>query len=222
MKEMLVYITILFMFFLFPLIKIFAQDGDLLIKQYNKGPSLENSYSRWTINPGIQFNRINADLQFSSPKITFGASIELEYNFSNSVGFSSGLIYSPISYSYPVKDTLGQDRLIYLTIPIIIRLKPTKRVNIGIGGLCNLYHKGVFSRVFDDVKYKELYEKDIFKNTIGLITQISYHFFKKCNVFVNYRWANGSSPPTQPETNRNSGFQLGLSYSLWKSRVRIK
>ena len=95
-----------------------AQGGELLIQQYNQGPVLDNFYSRWSINLGIQVNRINTDKENTNPKITLGSLLQLEYNVSQTVGFISGLNYTPISYSYTIKDSLGQDNLKYFSIPL--------------------------------------------------------------------------------------------------------
>ena len=89
----------------------FAQGGDLLIQQYSKGPSLGQSYSKWSLYAGTEINRINTDLSTSSPTITLGALFHLEYRISKSVGLVTGANFTPISYSYPVSDSLGKDQL---------------------------------------------------------------------------------------------------------------
>ncbi len=197
-----------------------AQGGELLIQQYNQGPVLDNFYSRWSINLGIQLNRINTDKENTNPKITLGSLIQLEYNVSKTVGFISGLNYTPISYSYTIKDSLGQDNLKYFSIPIGIRLNPTKRVSISLGGLYNRYQKGEYEVSLNDFARQANYAESIFKNSLGGFAQIGYHFFKRFYGFLNFRWATRNSSPTLSQSNNTSGFQVGFVYQLWSSRVK--
>mgnify|MGYP000380315611 CR=1 FL=1 len=59
----------------------FAQGGDLLIQQYSKGPSLGQSYSKWSLYAGTEINRINTDLSTTSPTITNNIPSEI-FNYS--------------------------------------------------------------------------------------------------------------------------------------------
>jgi hypothetical protein len=198
-----------------------AQGGDLLIQQYQKGPALDATYSRWSVYPGVQLNYINTDLENTNPKLTLGGLLEVEYRVSTTVGFTSGIHYTPIAYSYPVQDSIGVDQLSYGSIPLSIQLHPTKRVSIGLGALYNIYNKGVFLRTIEDFKSETPYPKEYFKNSFGGFVRVGYHFFRKCYVYVNLRWATRSNPPTLPQTNTNSGFQLGINYTLWASKKKL-
>ena len=199
---------------------LYGQGGDLLIQQYNKGPVLDNVFSRWSIRPGVLLNRINTNLETTAPKITFGGGLEGEYRVSKTVGFLTGIYYNPIVYSYPVQDSLGIDRLRYLTVPLAIRLHPTNRVSLGVGVQYNFFRKGEQLKTIGDYEQTEPYTKDIFKNSLGGFAQVGYLFFKHFYGFVNFRWAGRSSPPTQPQTNNTSGFQIGLNYRIWRSRIK--
>jgi len=139
---------------------------------------------------------------------------------SSTVGLKTGVHYTPIAYSYPVQDSVGVDQLRYWTLPMSIMLHPTQRVSIGLGALYNLYNQGAFVRSIDDFKNKTLYPKAHFRNSFGGFVQVGYHFLQKCYAFLNYRWAARSNLPTLSQTNTSSGFQLGVTYTLWASKKR--
>lgn len=200
--------------------QLYGQGSELLLQQYNKGPVLDDVYSRWSVYPVVQLNRINTNLETTSPKLTLGGGLEGEFRVSKTVGFLSGIAHTPVVYSYPVQDSLGLDRLRYLSIPLAVRLHPTKRVSLGLGVQYNIYRKGEQLRTIGDFERKTAYTEGVFLNSFGGFAQVGYHFFKRFYGFVNFRWAGRSSPPTQPQTNNNSGFQLGLNYRLWRSRIK--
>tara|TARA_B100001175_G_scaffold255417_1_gene223292 strand:+ start:529 stop:1107 length:579 start_codon:yes stop_codon:yes gene_type:complete len=191
-----------------------------LILQYNKGPAIEDLYSRWSIYPGVNINRINTDQQNTSPKLTLGVFIQAENKVSKTVGFVSGLNYCPVRYSYNVIDSLVQDRLFYFNIPLGIKLIPTKRSNIILGANYNIYNNGNFIVSKDSFKRSEVYSEGVFRNTIGGYVQMGYKFYGNFEVFMNFRWARRSSPAIQVQTNNTSGFQLGISYLIWNSEIK--
>ena len=201
-------------------LSLYSQGGDLIIQQYNKGPVLDNVYSRWSIYPVVQLNRINSNLETTTPKIALGGGLEGEYQVSKTLGFLTGMYYNPVIYSYPVQDSLGFDRLSYLSLPFAIRLHPTKSVSLGVGIHYNFYRKGEQLRTIGDFERTEPYAEGIFKNSFGGFAQVGYHFFKHFYGFVNFRWAGRSSPPIQPQTNNISGFQVGFNYRIWRSRIK--
>ena len=194
-----------------------AQGSELLIQQYNKGPALDNKYSRWSISSEINLNRINTDLQNTRPKLTLGVGIQIELRISKTLGFISGINFSPVKYSYQINDSLGQDRLIYYSFPLGIRLLPTKKISIGLGGLYKIFKNGKYIRSLGTFEDIDTYKENVFRNSFGGFFQIGYKFYKKFKVFSNFRWVRRSSPHIQMQTNNTSGFQLGLNYSLWRS-----
>ena len=198
----------------------FAQNGDLLVQQYNIGPALDDVYSKWTISFGIHLNRINTDKEISNPKINFGAINELEYRMKKSLGIISGINYDKISYSYPLINSIGEDELIYFSIPIGIRLHPTTRVSFSIGGLYNNFNKGQLTITYENFERSEPYAMGIFENSIGGFTQVGYNFFENFFAYFNFRWATRNNSPTKPQSNNTSGFQLGISYQIWNSRIK--
>ncbi len=123
-------------------------------------------------------------------------------------------------YSYEAIDSLVQDRLFYFTIPIGIKLIPTKKSNVILGVNYNIYNNGNFIISKGDFESSEVYSEGIFRNTIGGFVQIGYRFYRNFEVFMNFRWATRSSPAIQLQTNNTSGLQLGISYRIWNSQIK--
>lgn len=136
------------------------------------------------------------------------------------MGFVSGLNYSPVRYSYEVIDSLVQDRLSYFTIPLGIKLIPSKKSNVILGANYNIYNNGNFIISKGSFGRSEVYSQGIFRNTIGGFVQMGYKFYWNFEAFVNFRWATRSSPTIQLQTNNTSGLQLGISYRIWNSQIK--
>ena len=59
----------------------FAQGENLLIQQYNKGPALDDVYSRWTIYLGSRLNYLNTISEGTNPILSLGGLSEVQLNF---------------------------------------------------------------------------------------------------------------------------------------------
>jgi len=207
--------------FLLTILTAFAQGGDLLIQQYRRGPQLDGKYSKWSFRIGPQLNRINADLATSSPTLSLGGLLEIEYRFSKTVGLAASAQFTPIHYTFLEGDSLAMDQLQYLSYPLLLRLQPTAKLSLGLGVIYQDFLKGIKRMEETDPKLITPYAEGIFKNSLGILSQVSYHLNSRINVFVNYRWVKRTSPPTQAQTNNSAGFQLGVSYLFFKSRQRF-
>jgi hypothetical protein len=210
--------TLLFIFFLGGVIS-FAQGGKLLIQQYSKGPELDQNYSKWSLRFGPQLSRINTDLGTTSPTLSLGGLMEIEYRLSKTVGLVSGVQFTPISYSYMEGDSTATDQLKYISYPLLLRLQPTSKVSFGLGLVYQAYLNGEKKLEKDKVQSFTPFADGIFRDTLGGNVQVAYHLGQQLLVFGNFRWVGRISPPTQPQTNNTSGFQLGIVYRLWKSTL---
>ena len=202
---------------LLSVVNMFSQGGDILIQQYSKGPELNQMYSKWSFSIGPEVNRINSDLNTASPTITVGGMINIEYRFSKTVGLISGLKFVPISYRYVIENSLGKDRLQYLTIPLILKLNPFEKISFGLGMLYNHYEKGQRILRFKDAEVITEYPEGVFSNPLGFSAQVGYHFWGRFNATINYRWAKKYSPANQPQSNNSKGLQASLTYTFLRS-----
>ena len=145
----------------------------------------------------------------------------MEFRISKTVAFVSGINYSPVKYSYEVKNSLFQDRISYFSIPLGIRLNPTKKTSIGLGSHFNAFNKAEFIRLKENSESYEAYSKGIFKNSFGGFVQLGYQFYKRFVIYANFKWASRSSPAVQIQTNNTSGIQLGLIYPIFSSQIKL-
>ena len=196
----------------------FAQGENLLIQQYNKGPALDDVYSRWTIYLGSRLNYLNTDLEGTIPILSLGGLTEIQLNISKTFGFIIGFGNTAISYKYDYQNSFAKDRLDYFVLPIGVRLNPTKKVSFSFGAIYNFFNKGENKLSENDVILKKEYEKLDFENSLGGFTQIGFYFLKNFYGFINYRWATKYNSPLAKKSNNNNGFQLGLAYKIWSSK----
>ena len=198
----------------------FAQGENLLIQQYNKGPALDDVYSRWSIFVSGRLNYLNTDLERTSPTLTLGGLTEMHFNISKTFGFLIGFGNTTISYKYDYQNSFVKDRLNYFVLPIGVRLNPTKKVSISFGAIHNLFNKGENQVTENGVVVKKEYEKLDFENSFGGFIQIGFYFLKNFYSYINYRWATKYNSPLDEKSNNNNGFQLGLAYKIWSSRIK--
>ena len=198
----------------------FAQGENLLIQQYNKGPALDDVYSRWSIFVSGRLNYLNTDLERTSPTLSLGGLTEMHFNISKTFGFLIGFGNTTISYKYDYQNSFVNDRLNYFVLPIGVRLNPTKKVSISFGAIHNLFNKGENQVTENDVVVKKEYEKLDFENSFGGFTQIGFYFLIIFYSYFNYRWATKYNSPLDEKSNSNNGFQLGLAYKIWSSRIK--
>ena len=81
--------------------------------------------------------------------------------------------------------SIEKDRLKYLTIPLILRLNPFKKISFGLGVLYNHYEKGQRILRFEDAKVITEYPKGVFSNPLGFSAQVDYHFWDRFNATSN-------------------------------------
>ena len=198
----------------------FAQSENLLIQQYNKGPALDDVYSRWTIYLGSRLNYLNTDLENTIPVLSLGGLTEVQFNISKTFGFIIGFGNTAISYEYDYPNSFAKDRLDYFVLPIGVRLNPTKKISFSFGAIYNFFNKGENKVSENNIIVKKEYEKLDFENSFGGFTQIGFYFLKNFYGFINYRWATKFSSPLAEKSNNNNGFQLGLAYKIWSSKIK--
>tara|TARA_B100000989_G_scaffold276501_1_gene236806 strand:+ start:248 stop:919 length:672 start_codon:yes stop_codon:yes gene_type:complete len=198
----------------------FAQSENLLIQQYNKGPALDDVYSKWSIYIGSRLNYLNTDLNGTNPLLSLGGLTEVQLNISKSFGFIIGFGNTAISYRYDYLNSFAKDRLDYFVLPIGVRLNPTKKVSFSFGTIYNFFNKGLNQVAENDIVIKKEYEKIDFENSFGGFTQIGFYFLKNFYGFINYRWATKYNSPLVEKSNNNNGFQLGLAYKIWSSKTK--
>lgn len=196
--------SLIFLSFMVCSLSCYCQGGDLLIQQYDKGPELDRDYSRWYLRIGPQLNLINTNLRTTSPKISLGGIIELEYRLSKTIGLLGGAQYTPIIYSYPLDNFIGNDRLKfisyplirkdqlkYISYPLMLRLQPTDKLSFGLAIVYQVFINGDKHRT-----------SNIFNPINGGIVSnfnpkgaeiVSFEYtVSGTKYYLNYRWDKGN------------------------------
>ena len=149
-----------------------------------------------------------------------GGLTEVQLNISKTFGFIIGFGNTAISYKYDYQNSFAKDRLDYFVLPIGVRLNPTKKVSFSFGAIYNFFNKGENKVSENNIIVKKEYEKLDFENSFGGFTQIGFYFLKNFYGFINYRWATKYNSPLAKKSNNNNGFQLGLAYKIWSSKIK--
>lgn len=208
----------------FPL-KALAQGDDNLMLQYNQGPTNESLYYPWNVSVIGLGVRMNTPLDFSRPRLTWGAGLNVEYKISQSFGVATGASYLNIHYRYTRVDLNSKDFLAYWRIPLLVHISPNKKIRIAFGPSYNLLdraynsdivHYTVESRppfIITTGQYQ--YAEGHFKNAFGLLGSISYRFWKSFSARLEYTQIKTTDDPFTDQSNTFRGVNLGLEWRLF-------
>jgi hypothetical protein len=205
-----------FYLFFFKGILLFSQSSELLLQQYNQGPSLDNYYSKIEVYLGLDFIRINTDIK-TSPKVTMGENIEILINTSKTLGFITGIKRLPVKYKYVQSDFFVEDEITYYTIPFGVKVSPTKRTSLSFGGNYNILHKAIFFYEENSMVLKEIYPKGAFKDNSGFFFSLQYLVWKNISASLMYQFSKKEVLPLSNTSNSNRGLILSLKIKLFKS-----
>ncbi|MGB0656482.1 MAG: hypothetical protein ACPGLR_01615, partial [Flavobacteriaceae bacterium] len=88
---------ILILFLLLPCAG-FAQGDDNLLLQYNKGPSDASLYYRWNVSIHGLGVRMNTPLDFTRPRLSWGAGFLVQRKSNKTFAFATGVSFLNIHY----------------------------------------------------------------------------------------------------------------------------
>lgn len=193
---------------------IYSQGDDLLLLQYNKGPDPDGFYRKWNFDVHFLTIRVNAKGNYSKPALTSGFGNSVQYKFSKTFGIRSGASYFNIRYKYNLSDNQSTDKITYLTIPMTIRVFPSRKLLFETGFLYN-FLLGAKNSEIQNIGTGSLdYEKGIFKNTFGMVVGSQYNAWKRLNVSLQYRVIKKASKPSVFQKNNFAGLMIGLHFFI--------
>jgi len=204
------FLIILFLFFSN---YIFSQSGELLIQQYNKGPSLDNYYSKLEIYMGGDIFRINKN-EKTKPLINFGGNIEVVYNLSPTFGIKSGMYYFPVKYYYKKNETF-KDLIKYISIPIGLTLAPTRKSKFSMGVNYNVINKAIFY----NGNIKGEYSLDDYKNTFGFFIGYEYMIWKVIGINIKYKFSKENTINELIKPEKYKGLMLTIKLKTFSSKI---
>ena len=199
--------------FLFNSNYLFSQSGELLIQQYNKGPSLDNYYSKLEIFLGGNLFLMNKN-EKTKPIINFGGNLEVEFNISKTFGIKTGLYHFPVKYFYINNENL-RDLIEYNTIPLGIKLVPTKKSKFSMGINYNIINKATFY----DENLKGEYNINEYKNNMGFFISYEYLIWKIISLNIKYKFSKVNNIDKEIKQEKYKGFMLSLKLKIFKTKI---
>lgn len=197
-----------------------AQGPELLIQQYNKYPYDLEFYRKWNFDLFVQSHISNTTNRVTKGRIQLDGGANVYYQFTKTIGLSSGIHFSRTGYRYDFTGDQSIDRIRFLRFPLLLNVYPVKRVRISLGGSYNwkLNATGQPPPATERIAYGE----KTFVNSLGIMVSAHYRIWKKFSLGIDYRFQKHSANPLQRETQNFNGMGLSVYYTLLNPSQRKK
>ena len=190
----------------------FAQGDDNLLMQYNKGPDLDAFYRKWNVDLHTQLVYGNVKEDSRAFKIDYAAGAYLQYKFSKTFALITGADYFNLRYQYQLQSNQSYDRLCYLSIPLTLRVFPSRKLLFETGLLYNHLLNAQNTEIVDLANSSNIYPPRTFKNAFGWLFAAQYNVWKRLNVSLQYRFFKKASPALNVQKNNFEAWVLGLHF----------
>ena len=189
-----------------------AQDGELLIQQYQKNSIDLEFYRKLNFELFIEPNLTNTVDRETKGKLNFNFGSNIHYRFTRSFGLSTGIYINKIGYQNNLETNKSINNLKFITIPLFIKLYPLKKINFFLGGSYNFYQGG-FSQINKNAEKVQILD-GVFVNSMGVFTGIEYIIKKRISSSISYKTQKRSYRNYQPETQNFYGIYLSLNFKI--------
>ena len=189
-----------------------AQDGDLLIQQYDKNSIDLEFYRKLNFEVFLEPGITNTVDRETSGKINLNLGTNVHYRFTRTFGLSTGVYISKIGYQNNLETNKSVNKLKFITIPLFIKLYPLKKINLFLGGSYNFYQGG-FNQI-DKNSEKVQIPDGVFVNSTGVFTGIEYIIKKRISSSISYKMQKRSYRNYQSETQNFYGVYLSLNFKI--------
>lgn len=190
----------------------FAQGDANLLLQYNRGQDLDGFYRKWNLDLHTHLVYGNAKEGYSVPKINQSAGVYLQYKFSKTFALNSGVDFFTLSYQYNLNYNQSYDQLQYLSVPITLRVFPSRKLFFETGLLYNHLLKAQNSEIVDLRNQSDTYRQGVFENAFGWLFASQYNVWKRFDVSLQYRFFKKASDPLSDQKNNFQAFLLGVHF----------
>jgi hypothetical protein len=190
----------------------YAQDGELLIQQYQKNSIDLEFYRKLNFEIFIEPNLTNTVDRETKGKINLNFGFNFHYRFTRTFGLSTGVYINKVSYQNTLETNKSIDNLKFITIPFFIKLYPLRKISFFLGGTYNFYQNG-FNQIEKDEEKVEIIN-GIFVNSMGVFTGIEYIIKKRISTSISYKVQKRNYRNYQPETQNFNGIYIGLNFKL--------
>ena len=190
----------------------YAQDGDLLIQQYDKNSIDLEFYRKLNFEVFLVPNYTNTIDRETTGKINLNFGTNVHYRFTRTFGLSTGVFINKISYQNSLETNKSIDNLKFVTIPFFVKLYPLRKINFFLGGTYNYYQNG-FNRINKEAEKVEI-SKGVFANSVGVFTGIEYIIKKRLSISGSYKIQKRNYRNYQTETQNLKGFYISLNFKI--------
>ena len=190
----------------------YAQDGELLIQQYDKNSIDLEFYRKLNFEVFLEPSLTNTLDRDTSGKINLNFGTNIHYRFTRTFGLSTGLYINRIGYQNNLETNKSIDNLKFITIPFFIKLYPLKKINFFLGGTYNFFQNG-FNKLDKNAKKVEIIN-GVFVNSVGVFTGIEYIIKKRFSTSISYKMQKRNYRNYQAETQNFDGIYLGLYFKI--------
>ncbi|MDC3051055.1 hypothetical protein OA331_01860 [Bacteroidota bacterium] len=190
----------------------YAQDGDLLIQQYDKNSIDLEFYRKLNFEVFLEPNYTNTVDRETTGKINLNFGTNVHYRFTRTFGLSTGVYINKISYQNSLETNKSIDNLKFVTIPFFVKLYPLRKINFFLGGTYNFYQNG-FNRINKEAEKVEISE-GVFANSLGVFTGIEYIIKKRLSISGSYKIQKRNYRNYQTETQNLKGFYISLNFKI--------
>ena len=190
----------------------YAQDGELLIQQYDKNSIDLEFYRKLNFEVFLEPSLTNTVDRDTSGKINLNFGTNIHYRFTRTFGLSTGLYINRIGYQNNLETNKSIDNLKFITIPFFIKLYPLKKINFFLGGTYNFFQNG-FNKLDKNAKKVEIIN-GVFVNSVGVFTGIEYIIKKRFSTSISYKMQKRNYRNYQAETQNFNGIYLGLYFKI--------
>ena len=190
----------------------YAQDGDLLIQQYDKNSIDLEFYRKLNFEVFLEPNYTNTVDRETTGKINLNFGTNVHYRFTRTFGLSTGVYINKIGYQNSLESNKSINNLKFVTIPFFVKLYPLRKINFFLGGTYNYYQNG-FNRINKEAEKVEI-SKGVFANSVGVFTGIEYIIKKRLSISGSYKIQKRNYRNYQTETQNLKGFYISLNFKI--------
>ena len=189
-----------------------AQDGELLIQQYQKNSIDLEFYRKFNFEVFLEPSLTNTVDRETSGRINLNFGTNIHYRFTRTFGLSTGIYINKIGYQNNLETNKSIDNLKFITIPFFVKLYPLKKINFFLGGTYNFYQNG-FNKLDKNAEKVEIID-GVFVNSMGVFTGIEYIIKKRISFSISYKIQKRNYRNYQSETQNFNGFYGALNFKV--------
>ena len=190
----------------------YAQDGELLIQQYQKNSIDLEFYRKLNFEVFLEPSLTNTVDRETLGKINLNFGTNIHYRFTRTFGLSTGIYINKIGYQNNLETNKSIDNLKFISIPFVIKLYPLRKISFFLGGTYNFF-QNAFRQLEKGEEKVEIID-GVFVDSVGVFTGIEYIIKKRISTSISYKIQKRNYRNYQSETQNFKGVYFGLNFKI--------